>query len=275
MIGKFKQPITSIKRELNHNVTLPFDMIKGSAERKRQIVSELNTKVYDAIMETNPKDTIKFRTIKDALERTLPERKRIEIQRLAKKHMKYSEGGTDFIYDVNENIIGQTLELETKGKNFELKNIATLMHELTHIFDNFVNPKYVARTNEMNRNHLFTDEFLNLYREKLYNLERFTSKKEQEQILKERRQDILTFLQGKPTKDKIITIQHAKNFLETERNAYTEQRVFAKKLQETGREVATEDLIEYTTPYLFNEKINLLKEIGIDIIQKIRHSTKK
>lgn len=273
MIKNIHRPINTIKKELNHNVTLPFDMIKGNAEKKRQIVSEFNTKIYDAIMETNPKDIIKFRTIKDAISKVLPEKKRIEIQRQAKRFKEISDGGSDFIYDVNENIVGQTLELPTKGKNFELKNIATLMHELTHIFDNFVNPKYIKRTNEMNKYNLFSDDFMNLYRDKLYHLEFFQSEAEKQQILKERRNDIITFLQGKPTKDKITTIQHAKNFLESERNAYTEQLKFAKKLQKTGREIDKEDLIELTVPYLFNEKINMLKEIGIDIIQKIRHST--
>ncbi|MCM1265329.1 MAG: hypothetical protein NC200_03935 [Candidatus Gastranaerophilales bacterium] len=255
------------------NKALQFSQkyINGSPQKKREMVSQYNDRIYERICSHISQETDSFRSC-DALEdiqAILPEKKRIDIKNIPFKLREKFDGSSDFIYDKHDNIVGQTLELPVKKGKIQGIALPTFMHEMTHILDNFVNPKYNARAEVCERKGLYGKAYDRVY-EKLYEIEKYNNETEKASIIEERRQDVLKLLKGKSVEDKIDLVQDLRYSLETEQNAYREQARFANKMFSEKREVNPHDLKEYEQSYMFEEKLQMLKEIGLDIVQSFR-----
>lgn len=259
------------------NKALQFSQrfINGSPKKKKEMVTQYNDKIYEGICShITEGDSFRSCDALNEINSVLPEKKRIDIKNLQNKFIKNYDGGSDYIYDKNDNIIGQTLELPIKKGKIKGKDLPTFMHELTHILDVFVNPKYNVRATNCEIKGLYGKKYDKVY-DKLYNVEKYSNESEKAKIIEERKEEVLNFLQGKPVEDKMDCIQDLRYSLETEQNAYREQLRFARKTQTKNIEVEPNDLIEYEDKYLFTEKLQMLKEIGLDIVKKQRNKLQK
>lgn len=256
---------------VNPAVKFSYNIIKGSISERRRMIADYNKKIFNEVCEHIEDKKIYKGDLQKSIEKILPEKKKIEV--LSAKKSNVVSGASDYIYGKKNEIIGQTIEMPMKSGKMAQTNIAVFMHELTHVMDALVNPKLTARTNRMYQHNLYTKEYDNLMFNTLYKYEKVNSstpKKQKDEIIQKRKEQVLQFLKGKKTEDKIDYIQELKNSLLTEKNAFTEEHIYAKKLEKNNIKSDEDSLNDSRLGYMFNEKIQMLHEIGLDIIAKAR-----
>ena len=230
---------------VNPAVKFSYNIIKGSISERRRMIADYNKKIFNEVCEHIEDKKIYKGDLQKSIEKILPEKKKIEV--ISAKKSNVVSGASDYI--------------------------AVFMHELTHVMDALVNPKLTARTNRMYQHNLYTKEYDNLMFNTLYKYEKVNSstpKKQKDEIIQKRKEQVLQFLKGKKTEDKIDYIQELKNSLLTEKNAFTEEHIYAKKLEKNNIKSDEDSLNDSRLGYMFNEKIQMLHEIGLDIIAKAR-----
>ena len=71
--------------------------------------------------------------------------------------------------------------------------------------------------------------------------------------------------------DKVNCLQDMRYSLESENFAYLTQYKVAKKLKKKHINISEDDLCKWHLDFMFIEKINLLKRIAFEVIQKERN----
>jgi hypothetical protein len=126
----------------------------------------------------------------------------------------------------------------------------------------------------MCKKNLFEDKGLKeLVEQNLYHKEIFDTVEEKKEILQDRRKSVEKFLEGRPLEDKIDYIQDLRNDMLTEYKAYSNEKRIANKMYDFGYEIYPSDLKNKADLYMFKDKAEMLKQLGIEIIQKERHKT--
>jgi len=262
-----------MKNVVNPAVKFSYSIIKGSPQSRREMVSKFNEQIFEGVYSRLENDSVHISDIKRVINEVIPEKKKIEIKPFKAKGQY--EGGSDYTYDSKGHITGQTIEMPMKKCRMKQNAMVTFMHELTHVLDTLVNPKFTARTNTMYKKELYTKSFDKVMNKRLYKYEKFSNDTQKNQIIEERRQDVKKFLDGKTAEEKIDYIQEMRNTLQTEKNAYSEQYKYAQILKERGKSVEETDLENEVSGYMFDEKLQMLKETGFEIIAKERKSFAK
>ena len=257
---------------VSNSVKFSYNISKGSIQDRKELVSRLNDKFFDAFLElSGDNKKTKLKDISKLYGKLLPEKKNIKVNSLSKKY-KDCDGASDYIYDDIGKIKGVTLEIPANMFGRSKASLVTIMHENTHVLDTLAQPKHTALLQKMVVNGKYTTARDNWFQGELYNsenLSRFDTVK-----IKNRMVEIehLTrkFIKKKSIQDKIDYLNDARYELEQEQNAHAEQLRFAKELKSQGRVVERDDLEDYDRVYLFTEKINVLKKILREILTNER-----
>lgn len=252
-------------------VKLSYDVVKGSPKDRHELVTRYTDKVFDDFMGKMDDYSVSFATLRKSIDKTLPEKKKYEIHSFIPNDEAVA--CADYNYD-GDDIIGQKLFVPAKNKRLPLDQVIPFMHELTHIFDRLTNPKITARVvSGMAHNIYENKEFNKLLSEKLYNYEdvsAFTSQSKRNAIIGARKRQVKKFLKDKPVEKQIEYIQDLKNSLTTEKNAFDAEHRYALKLQERDLPAPNDSLNNSREEFMFDDKIKMLKKLGIEIIQKER-----
>ncbi len=252
-------------------VKLSYDVVKGSPKDRHELVTRYTDKVFDDFMGKMDDYSVSFATLRKSIDKTLPEKKKYEIHSFIPNDEAVA--CADYKYD-GDDIIGQKLFVPAKNKRLPLDQVIPFMHELTHIFDRLTNPKITARVvSGMAHNIYENKEFNKLLSEKLYNYEdvsAFTSQSKRNAIIGARKRQVKKFLKDKPVEKQIEYIQDLKNSLTTEKNAFDAEHRYALKLQERDLPAPNDSLNNSREEFMFDDKIKMLKKLGIEIIQKER-----
>src|SRR5574344_40754 len=256
--------------EINPAVKFSYDIVKGSPQKRREFVQNLNKHIFDTFQTTSKDDKYQTKDLIKIIKKILPEKKKIKIKEFDTKKYKDFDGASDLLYDDYGNITGQTLELPTEKGTFGADVVITARHEVTHILDVLSNPKYPARTQMMTQKNKYVGNFNDWYSDTLYNIEKYKTDAEKADRLKVVKEKTEQFLKRKTNVDKINYIQDARYTLETERNAYKEQMKEAKRQESQGKQVKKTDLYDWDKAFLFTEKIELLKQMGKEYVAKER-----
>ena len=70
-------------------------------------------------------------------------------------------------------------------------------------------------------------------------------------------------------------IQELKNEMQTECNAHTAETKYTYKFNSDGIKIDSRDLSDYNKGYMFKEKVDLLKQIGMEIVADTRKALAK
>ena len=256
--------------KVSPNVKFSYNLVKGSISQRKVFVSSLNEKLFEQLQPIVTKD-MPIRKFKSIYNKTLPEKKKIEIKTL--KESKDFEGASDYLYDSRDYINGMTLEIPAQRSKILKDALVTVMHENTHILDTLSNPKHTVLTQKLYREGKYDNKRDNWFLKVLYNEERPNSDKEA--VLDDVKEKTRNFLKGKSNSDKILLLQDARYQLEQEQHAYFEQLKYAKKIKDMGEEVSENDLTDCEPLYMFTEKIQLLKEMAFDLISQERKKISK
>lgn len=255
-----------------NSVKFSYNISKGSIQDRKELVSRLNDKFFDAFLELSADNKkMKLKNLSNLYGKILPEKKNIKVNSLSKKY-KDCDGASDYIYDEMGRLQGLTLEIPTNMFGKSKASLVTIIHENTHVLDTLAQPKHTALLQKMVMNGKYTTARNKWFQNELYNSENISSfdtdkiKKRMEEIEHLSRK----FIKKKSIQDKIDYLNDARYELEQEQNAHAEQLRFAKKLKSLGRVVERDDLEDYDRVYLFTEKINVLKKILREILTNER-----
>lgn len=254
--------------KLNPNVRFSYKLTRGTNESRRQLVSKLNEKFFDSFYVMMQNGKVRLNDLKKVYAEILPENKKVDIKKL--KNNTFAYGASDFVYDDNDNIIGLTLELPLERGVLTSKILPTLMHETTHVLSTLANPKQTALTQKLHLAGKFSGFYNKWFSDFLYCKEdindNYTLKDMRERVLKGTKK----LFSGMSIKDKIAYLQDARYQLEEEKDAFREQLKFAKKIVDLGGDVEKEDLLDEDKTFRISEKIDILKELLSDVLEK-RH----
>ncbi len=252
---------------VNQFVKFSYDISKGSMATRYEKTKNVTDKVYDGLLDKIQDGKIRIKDIEAVTADALPEKKYIKIVRL--KNSDEYEGGCDYI-EKRGDYIGQEIDIATNGKTIKAEALPTYMHELTHAVDTLYNPKYTAKTKEMERKNLYDRKFDRCYDNSLYAEEKYKTESEKTELINKRKKEIKQWLAGRTADEKITSIQLAKAMLESEVKAYHSEAMYAKKMQEKGFKLPEDQYVDGEKAFLFKEKIQLLNDIGKDIIRRER-----
>ena len=197
----------------------------------------------------------------------MPEKKTVRI--VGMKPNKNYVGESDYIYGKNDEIIGQTIAIPMKRGKINSEDIPTCFHEFVHVLDTLFNPKFVARSNKMFMNEQY-DNFYDRCFDVLYHHETCKTKQEKEVVLNKAKESIYKALSGRSRNEKIDLVQELRNEMKTEWNAYKAETKYANKLNSSGVKVNSSDLDDYNDGYMFEEKFNLLTQVGKELVANER-----
>ena len=253
---------------VNSSVKFSYEIAKGSVKQRDRAIKTMTDEIFNRSMSSAKEKYIYLKDYKKAIRETLPERKRLIITGIRGVY----EGARNFLYDKNKNIIGQMLNIPKYSEIIRIEDVSTCMHEAVHFLDTLFNPKTTARANKMCKKNLFEDKGLKeLVEQNLYHKEIFDTVEEKKEILQDRRKSVEKFLEGRPLEDKIDYIQDLRNDMLTEYKAYSNEKRIANKMYDFGYEIYPSDLKNKADLYMFKDKAEMLKQLGIEIIQKERH----
>lgn len=250
-------------------VKFSYDVAKGSVKQRDRAVRKMADEVFNRSMSDAHESYIMLKDYKKALKDTLPEKKKLVVTGLRGDY----EGARNFLYNKKGEITGQMLNIPKYSEIIRIEDVSTCIHEAVHFFDSLMNPKTTARTNKMCSKKLYDNKELKpLCEQSLYHKEVFDCKEDMQEIIEWRKNAVLKFLEGKSYEDKIDYIQDLRYDMQTEYKAFSNEKRIANKLYDFGYEIYPSDLKNRADLYMFRQKAEMLKQLGIDIVQKERRA---
>ncbi len=253
---------------VNQSIKFSYNVAKGSMKTRYDKIRSVSDKVFDGIVEKIHDDKIDINDIATVTENALPENKMIKITKL--ENGDEFGGGCSYMTK-NGKYVGQTIEVPTKDGKIDVEALPVYMHELTHALDTLYNPKYTARTQMMKKRHMYDRRYSQCFDDSLYREEEYKNAMDKSVLLNRRKYEIRQWLAGRSTSEKIAGIQEAKSMMETEIKAYGSEEIYAKKMQAKGLKVPVDEYENNDERFLFKEKLQILNDMGKDIIHRERY----
>ena len=254
---------------INPNVKFSYNFTRGTLNSRREFVSRLNEQFFDSFTRLFDGKKVKLSDLKKVYEANLPERKNIDVKKMKAK--EFIDGKCDYKYSdmgYGTDIIGLTLELPIKNSKVNPTDLPTIMHENTHILSALSIPKVMALVQKMTKQNQYTNAYSNWFMNTFYCFEDFDENYTPMDMVKKVIDNTNKFLKGKTYKEKIQYLQDVRYQLQEEIHAFEEQNKFALKLKEKGCPINEEDIQDYEGDFQFTKKLELIKEIMIDIFKK-------
>ncbi len=259
-----------MNNKLIRSVRLPYPQTRGSVATRQNKARQMVHQLFENIHDKFENGKMSIENIQKHVTAVIPKQLNVVVKE--GYDPRFNGAFSDIIFASNiKKIIGTTIEFFSPDHKFSQASLPTLIHEFQHVTDQIFHPKYLSRVQHMQNSNYATEKYDKLYNDILYTPEFPQSKTEKTQILKIVKRKLHKFLRRRPVEEKLDYIQDARYTLEMERQAYLTESKYAKKMIDAGIKINTDDAIdEYDNIFMFSEKIQLLKCMGVEIIQKER-----
>ncbi len=259
-----------MNNKLVRSVRLPYPQTRGSVATRQNKARQMVHQLFENIHDKFENGKMSIENIQKHVTAVIPKQLNVVVKE--GYDPRFNGAFSDIIFASNiKKIIGTTIEFFSPDHKFSQASLPTLIHEFQHVTDQIFHPKYLSRVQHMQNSNYATEKYDKLYNDILYTPEFPQSKTEKTQILKIVKRKLHKFLRRRPVEEKLDYIQDARYTLEMERQAYLTESKYAKKMIDAGIKINTDDAIdEYDNIFMFTEKIQLLKCMGVEIIQKER-----
>lgn len=262
----------SMDLSVSPNIKFSYDIVKGSVEDRRRFAERLNEQIYEKIEPHIKNNELSVDVFEKSLKETIPEQKRIDIIPFESDEEDV-EGCSDMIEADDGTLIGQTIEIPMKDGKISTENLDTVFHECRHVLDNLCNPKCSARVNKMTIDRSGGRAYNNLL-DKVYHDVDDLSPKSKEKELKNTRKAINSFLKQRPERTHVDCLQDLRHCMETERNAFSDEVKVREKMYEKNIKFSDDEPYDDAPFFMFDEKIELIKDMTAEIIAKQRREHK-
>lgn len=269
--------IFTMTNRLLPQVKLPYKYIQGSIYDRQRKSAQLADYFYRNIKGRFKNGEISIDKIQNCVDEVMPSHTRILVRNFISCIDDDAEAFSDTLYSSGSGKINVlTIELPTVNNKITIQDLPALMHEFRHITDQLFHPKILARNQELAVKKMCTDKYVDIYDTYIYNYEEPQSQKEAKIILKRMELVIKGFLRKMSPEDKINYLQDSRYCLMLENNGYQTQQKYAKKLDKQHIEVREDDLIKQHKDFMFSEKIKVLNDMLLSVVQKerVKHRSK-
>lgn len=262
-----------IINKLASGVKMPYNVVKGSFVQRQSKSGNLTDLLYKNVQNHLIDDysKIDYLSLQKYIQNILPDKGvRIIVQNLAENKLDECEGACEVLYNVQKEIRAISINLGGTGNTVRSVHIPVFIHEFQHVCDDIYHPKFLARLQSLNKKNLANKKYDDFYDQYYYCTEFVEFKRDKKDFLKIIKNKTKKFLKGFNIEDKMDYIQDMRYSLMSEIEAYKKGRAAALDLKSQGFMVKDGDLEDYPKDGLFAEKINLLKELGLEYITKER-----
>lgn len=269
----FKLNINMLNK-LSPHVKLPYSQIRGTFAQRQNKAIKLTDKLYQELLPKFKNGSSTIGEVQESINKVLGKDINISVR---KNTVLDFDGGSDILYSEFTGAISKTtLDINTNRNNKVMaEDLVTIMHEFLHLTDQLFHPKYLSRNQTMANLGLYTDKYNQFYDKMLYAREFPTGKRDRAYIKRHLRHKIHKFLRKMPVEDKIDYLQDARYCLQSEYYAFQMQAKIAKRLNKKHFPINKKDLVKENGNFMFQEKINLLKQMALEIIKKEREKFAK
>lgn len=234
----------------------PLNISKGTPQERIQKAVEYSDRFFDNIKDSFRDGDVSLHKFESILKRTAGGKVGVEVWENPGKNSamtcrNYNKDGVQIGYAI-------LLPLNTFSKKISMMSTKTFMHEVFHFFDHLLNPKYNKRIHKIIDSGTSYDVG-QFYSEKVYTKENLT------------RPMLNAAIKKLTPEQKIDALQFFRYSLMLERNAYKESSKYQKMMENYHKDCISyrEKSYKYGE-YKFNEKIKLIEEMLLEIIQKER-----
>lgn len=253
------------------SVKVPYEIVKGSFE-KRQHKSEILTEKLFKNINESIKDNysiFSYEELQKHIDNILPDKNfKVIIQNMPKSIN--CDGICEVLYNINGDIKTISISLDGIGNTIRSSDIPVFIHEFQHVTDDLFHPKYLSRLQSLNKKGLSNNKYENFYEKYYYCPELIESKRDKKDVLKIIKNKTKNFLRGYNISEKMDFIQDIRYSLISEIKAYKKQEEIARNIQSKGILVKDANIGDYPSDGLFQAKINLLKNLALEYIKKER-----
>lgn len=251
-------------------LTLPYKLCRGSLADRQRLASRLVNKLFNNMQGGFKNGEMHVQKVQEYVDEVLPGAFNIKV-RGGFEDSEFAASNDIYYSTFSQKAKLMTIELGTKKNKIKHTNLVDIMHEFRHVADVLFNPKYLVRNEYMVQEGLYTKKFDKLFDEIIYNVENIDSKASRSAAIKKVEHKVRKFLRGMSAEDKVNCLQDMRYSLESENFAYLTQYKVAKKLKKKHINISEDDLCKWHLDFMFIEKINLLKRIAFEVIQKERN----
>lgn len=260
--------IKNMLNKLSPHVKLPYTKVQGTFAQRQNNAIKLTEKLYEDLLPKFKKGSATIQDVQESVDKVLGKKVKILVR---KNDDRDFTGGCDITYSKFTGAISKTtLDIDSIKNKIRVEELTTIMHEFLHVADQLFHPKYLARNQKMANYGLYTNKYNRFYDNFLYNIEMPEGKKDKAYIIRQVRNKVHNFLRRMPTEDKIDYLQDARYSLLSEHYAYQMQAKIAKRLNKKHIPIDKRDLVKENKNFMFQEKIDLLKQMAFEIIKKER-----
>lgn len=257
------------------SVKIPYKIAKGSVKERQIKADNMAMNLFSSLSE-DIKDNytiISFSDLYKKIYKILPEN--ISIM-LRSNHSKKYGAYTETLYDRKQKASAVAVALPEIKKTFRPSHIPLVIHEFQHVTGQLFHPKYISRAQAINAKKLFNKKYEKLYDRYYYCIEDCFSEKAKKETLELVKDRTMRFLKKLRFNDQIDYIQDIRYSLESEISAFDKEKQTAKMLKDKDLLVLKDCLKDVPVRSLYREKIELLKEIGFELIkqERIAHAKK-
>lgn len=262
-----------IINKLSSGVKIPYEITKGSFAQRQAKADTLTDKLYKNLAE-ELKDNytiFNFEQLQKKLNDVLPDKNlKVIIQDLSDEDSKKCEAICEVLYNKNEDMRALSIGMGGISSSARSIHIPAFLHEVQHVADDIYHPKYLARLQRLHKGGLHTKKYNLFYDDYYYCSEFIESKQDKKDALKIIKNRTKKFLRRLSIHQKMDYIQDMRYSLISEIEAYKRERNVAKDLKSKGFTIKEADLGNYPQKGLFEEKIELLKNLALEYITKER-----
>lgn len=259
--------------KLTQSVRIPYNIVKGSFKQRQHKSNMLVEKLFENINSSIKDDysIFTYKQLQKHIDSILPDGNfKIIIQNMSEKNAQDSEGICETLFNKDKDIRALSIGLGGIGNTIRSKHIPIFMHEFQHVTDDMFHPKYLSRLQSLNKKGLANEKYENFYENYYYCTEYIESKQDKKNILKLIKNKTRKFLRAKNISDKMDFIQDMRYSLKSEIESYKKQLNIAQRLKAKGILINDFDFKDMSKECLFEEKINLLKNLALEYIKKER-----
>lgn len=262
-----------IINKLSESVKIPYQMAKGSFAQRQAKANSLSEKLYKNLAnELKDNYTIfDFEQLQTKLHEVLPDKNlKVIVQNLSPEHGNNCEGICEVLYNKNKEIRALSVGMNGISSSLRSVHLPAFIHEIQHVADDIFHPKYLSRLQSLNKKGLANKKYDNFYDAYYYSPEFIESKHDKKNALKIVKNKTKKFLRRLSIHQKMDYLQDMRYSLVSEIEAYKIQRTVAQDLKSKGFMIKEFDLENFPRNNLFEEKIELLKNLALEYMTKER-----
>jgi len=255
--------------KLSNTIKVPYNMVKGSVIQRQAQANQMTDNLYK-LFEKDIKDNYALFQFSDIIKKIfeiIPKNLSVFIK--PNRNAKYG-AYTENLYNHGRKAVGVAIYLPEISKSVRTAHLPLLMHEFQHVTDQICHPKYASRAQSLNRKKLLNKKYERLYDKYFYCIEDCRTEKAKNETLENVKIRTMNFLKKHSIREQLDFIQDTRYTLESEIAAYKKENEFAQKLKDNNLQFFKESLINVPERSLFAEKIQILKEIGFELIKNER-----